>query len=439
METSNRTNADFMLRNALQRSEKPSPELLNRVRPSAICNGAIIRAYPRPRRFILAALLVVMLLTIGAVALAYTGVLSDVFLAVTNSSNRNSGLASDSRRAIVENGYLAIVTPGASVAIDGYSLVLKAYYADARELGFNFTLSGSDLPASWKEIFVQYFSLEMTDSDGDVNSWELRYIEEAHEEASVARGGNMTYFVESRTFPGGHYYYDYVREVFEYEPGDGQDFQINASAVEADDGAYDITVIVTFHDSNSDARVPVGKSAHLKIGFLSLQSSADITDDDAMRQTVMLDGVWDFDIEFESRFIDATELQYVVIDPVEAERLGVAIKNITVFPSVCRIEATLDFSRNELACPDNINNELVKEEPWRLAKFDMMDVGVSAVSDGGVYGNMMSSYDLDAVNGRAVECWFEIGSMFFDAPQALTLVFKGSGGAVIEIPLELAG
>jgi len=37
-----------------------------------------------------------------------------------------------------------------------------------------------------------------------------------------------------------------------------------------------------------------------------------------------------------------------------------------------------------------------------------------------------------------MKCWFEISSMFFDAPEILTLAFAGSGGAVIGIPLELA-
>jgi len=255
---------------------------------------------------------------------------------------------------------------------------------------------------------------------------------------TVPRGGNMTYFIESRTFPRGHYYHDFVRGVFEYEPGDGQDFQVNASAVEADDGTYDITVVVTFYALNRDARVLADKMARLKIGFFSSQSLVDIADDNAVPQIVMLDGVWEFDIVIDRKFTNTTELQYIAINAEEAERFGITIKSITVFPSICRIEATIDFSRNGLAHPDNIVNELVIEAPWRLAKFDMMDVGVCAVSDSGVYGNMMSSYDLDTVNGRAVECWFEISSMFFDAPETLTLVFDGSGGTVIEIPLELA-
>jgi hypothetical protein len=437
MEMSSKTNTDYMLRRALQCSELPSPELLSKISYGTANEEINARHYLPSRRFALAAIVVVMLLTISTVALAYTGVLSDVFLAITSGSHRNNGVASDSRKAIIENEYVAHVTPETPDILDGFSLELKAYYADERELGFNFTLSGPDLPTSWNEVFVRYFSLEITGNDGDINTWELRYIEEINEETSGARGEAITYYVESRTFPGGHYFYDSIHEIHEYEPGDGHDFQVNVSAIEADNGTFDITAIVTFHDLNRDARVPVAEKAHLRIGDFSFLF-VDIADYNAVPQATMLNGVWEFDIDIESKFTDATELQYVAAYAKEAERQGITIKSITVLPSICRIEVTLDFSKNGLAHPDNINNELVIEAPWRLAKFDMMDVSVSAVSDSSVYGNMISNYDLDAVNGRIVECWFEISSMFFDAPETLTLIFEGSGGAVIEIPLELA-
>ena len=42
------------------------------------------------------------------------------------------------------------------------------------------------------------------------------------------------------------------------------------------------------------------------------------------------------------------------------------------------------------------------------------------------------------VNGRVVRCYYDIDSMYFDAPANLTLVLEGYGGAVIEIPLVIS-
>ena len=33
--------------------------------------------------------------------------------------------------------------------------------------------------------------------------------------------------------------------------------------------------------------------------------------------------------------------------------------------------------------------------------------------------------DYTEVNGRVVKCWYEIGSMYFDAPESITLVLEG--------------
>jgi hypothetical protein len=53
-----------------------------------------------------------------------------------------------------------------------------------------------------------------------------------------------------------------------------------------------------------------------------------------------------------------------------------------------------------------------------------------------LYGGMSSS-STDVADGVA-KCWFEIDSMYFDAPETLTLVFVGGDGTVIEVPLALS-
>ena len=426
MEMSSRTDADFMLRNALRRSEKPSPELLNKVRFNAICDGTTKRAYSRPRRLAVAAILVIMLLTISTVALAYTGVLSDVFSAITGGSVVNGGIGSDSRKEIVEQGYIAGVTPNTAVTADGNTMELIAYYADAKEIGFNFELSGAELPDSWDRIFFNYFTLEMTGSDGVINTWAYMVDYE---------GG-----VERRTFPGGYFYQDWVHNFTEYEPSDGkdpmesiavadvQDFMHYAVAERVDETTFDITLIVSFHK----ASVQIGEFAHLSIGGLRFTTFGDISDDNAVNQHTTLEGKWEFDLNIDNRFVNVTELQYSVVNADELVSRGIVIESVNVLPSVCRIEASIDFDKAGLANPENIHKT---DSPRQLGKFDWLDSFIHAVSGNDEYRFMASDYT--EVNGRIVRCWYEIDSMFFDAPENLTLILEGYGGTVIEILLTL--
>ena len=158
----------------------------------------------------------------------------------------------------------------------------------------------------------------------------------------------------------------------------------------------------------------------------------DISDDNAVDHNTMLDGVWEFDIDMESRFTNNTELNYIVVNTDELARQGIIIERVSVLPSVCRIEASIDFNRAGLADPDNENRT---DSPRQLGKFDLLDSHIHAVSDDHVYSGMTSDYT--EVNGRVVKCWYEIGSMFFDAPENLMLVLEGYSGTVIEIPLIL--
>jgi hypothetical protein len=48
----------------------------------------------------------------------------------------------------------------------------------------------------------------------------------------------------------------------------------------------------------------------------------------------------------------------------------------------------------------------------------------------------MSSSFTDVTDG-VVRCWFEIDSMYFEAPETLTLVFERDENTVVEIPLRL--
>ena len=444
MEINDKTNADYMLTNALRRSEMPSPELLRRIRFNAVSEGPVLRIYPRPRRLAIVAALVVMLLTISTVALAYTGVLSDVISTIINGTAINGGIGSSSRKAIVEQGYVASVTSDKPAIAEGNSLELIAYYADAKEIGFNFILTssepfdemtdaelsdklaGAEPSEFWENIYFNYFCLEMTGSDGVTNTWE--------QIVDLENG------FERRTFPGGYSYYDWKNEIYEYEPDDGkdpmesiavadvQDFQHYAVAQRVDNNTYDITLIVSF----DKAQAQIGEKAHLKVGNLRFTVFGDISDDNAVDQRTVIDGVWEFELKIDNKFVDVTELQYTAVNADELANLGIVIESVTVMPSVCRIEASIDFDRAGLADPDNINKT---DSPRLLGKLDWLDSHIHAVSGSDVYSGMTSDYT--EVNGRVVKCCYEIGSMFFDAPENLTLILEGYGGTVIEIPLIL--
>jgi len=142
--------------------------------------------------------------------------------------------------------------------------------------------------------------------------------------------------------------------------------------------------------------------------------------------------MWEFDLNIDNRFVDVTELQYSVLNNDELVSRGIVIESVTVLPSVCIIEASIDFSKAGLADPDNINRT---DSPRQLGKFDWLDSYVHAVSDSDEYRFIASDYT--EVNGRIVRCWYEVGSMFFEAPENLTLLLEGYGGTVIEILLTL--
>jgi len=442
MAINNKTNADYMLRQSLSCSERPSAALIAKVKSHSFNNRPTTRMSYR-HKVVLIAATGALLIAVSTAALAATGVLGNVFSAITNGSIINGGLGSNSRKAIIEQGYVAEVAQGATAVDDsnmehdnladetqgvnaiesGAVLELKAYYADSKEIGFNFSLSGSDLPDNWDRIFFNYFSLEMSDRNGDINTWEWMVDSDS----------------ERKAYPGGYIFHDWTRNIFESEPGDihdpdyiagsdEQNFTIEAIAEKSDDDSFEITVVMSFINANAH----IGEKAHLKIGNLSFFTNGDISDDNAVDKHTTLNGVWEFDFDVESRFANVSEIQYIVADAQEAERNGITIYSVTVLPSTCRIEAAIDYSKNSLANPENINTA---DSERLLGKLDWLDTWVTAESDNAVFGGMSSNYS--AVNGRVVDCSFEIDSMFFDAPETIRLRFEGHGGTVIYIPLTL--
>jgi len=67
----------------------------------------------------------------------------------------------------------------------------------------------------------------------------------------------------------------------------------------------------------------------------------------------------------------------------------------------------------------------------------MLELHVYAVVDGkNPYGSWASGYT--DVTGGTAACWFEIeSSMYFDAPENITLRFESLSGTTIDIALAL--
>ena len=205
-----------------------------------------------------------------------------------------------------------------------------------------------------------------------------------------------------------------------------QDFIISAMAEKSDDGSCEITVVMSFRNANGS----IGEKAHLKIGNLNFITHGVLSDDNAVDQQTMLSGIWEFDVDIDSRFANVSKILYIAADPQAAQSHGITIHSVTVLPSTCRIEAAIDYSKNALANPNNIG---MADSPRLLGKLDWLDTSVAAESGNKTFGGMSSNYS--EVNGRVVECSFEIDSMYFDAPENITLRFEGYGGTIINIPL----
>jgi hypothetical protein len=166
--------------------------------------------------------------------------------------------------------------------------------------------------------------------------------------------------------------------------------------------------------------------------------------------------LYEIEIEIDGRFTKIEPLRYTAANAEEAAQMGITIYSVTVTPTVTRVDVTIDTSKNNLMNPDYfvvhesiyIGDGNPPRTPESLSGQDiydmrLMNLHIYAVSDTKEYSHFMG------VNGRheenIIEGWWEFGSMYFDAPENLTLVFETfvfggefTGGEV-RIPLILAG
>ena len=353
--------------------------------------------------FVAFATTVILLLALSTAAFAATGILGDIFAAVTRGQ---PGIGST--QAIVDNDYFAEV-----VSNESNGMSLRAYYVDSKEIGFDFTLSGADVPDGFDMLYIGAFTLVITESNGTVNTWDWLIDREND--------------VESRTFPGGHFFQDWKNNLYEYEPSEGMDFQVGAHAAKISDDIYNVSVIVTFYGVN----VPIGDKAHIAVGDLTFIYFDNEKDDIPNDEYISLSGSWSFDIDIDEKFGEAAALSYAPVESYEAQ--GIRVTSATVLPTVFRIEAIIDFEKSGLGNPANA--ERAREMGTNPVKLDMLELYVYVVVDGNNPYSLWSSGYTEAVDGVAA-CWFEIeSSMYFDAPENLTLRLESLGGTTIDIAL----
>ena len=407
-----KTDVDSLLRRGLSCSEAPSPDLVNKVKQYSFKEIRSMKTSYRPR-IMAAAITVILLVALSTVALAATGVLGDFFSAITSGSS--------SRQAIVDHGFVSEVSPGVPVDAEKVTgtaeenmLTLRAYYVDSKEIGFDFIITNTtaDIPDDWSMVHFTGFSMEMDYSDGETSIWEEINTDD----------------FSSRSFPGGHFISDRVNNIHEYEPG--QDFLFNTAAVMTEDGNISISFIVSFYQEP----VPIGEKIRLSLGelhFVSGDNNVDPAD------VITVEGGWTFEFTIDNMYQNTDSLSYRLADGATIE--GVEIVSVTVNPSVCRIEALIDFKASGLGNPGNANAEATPwtTAEWQSAKLDMFDLDLHATDGEGNLYRFRSSAHTDVANG-IVACWIEVDSMFFDAPENLTLHFASLNGVTVDASLALS-
>jgi hypothetical protein len=397
-------------------------------------------AYRKPRirkPVVIAAVITISVLMFGTAAIAYTGVLSGVFSAITGGTGEvDAYFTNDTRRAIVENEHVAVnELPSASIADDSSKLELIAFFADANEIWFNFILSNADIPDHWNantdQLLPRFFSLEFNQNDGTVNRFE-RTIDENR---------------ERNTFPGGYTIYDRERNLIGHRfDDDCQTFGYSTTVSLRDDGSLDITFIVEIFSRNAT----FGDKAYLQIGNFMFNSAR--LPDDTVR--TIHNKIYEFEIEIDSRFTEAAALIYIPANSEEVAQMGITIHSVTVTPTATKVEVTIDTSKNNIMNPDyavfldsidfgNGNPPLPPKNLTRDCIMSLMNLNIYAVSDTGEYRQLMGvngSREENTING-----WWAFSSMYFDAPENLTLVFETHvfggefTGGDVRIPLVLAG
>jgi hypothetical protein len=264
-------------------------------------------------------------------------------------------------------------------------------------------------------VQINDIRLDISYADGVTKTWRSAYDDKAQ--------------LDTREFPGGHFLSDYINNVNEYDPGDGQDFTLNADAQDLGGGVYKLVGIIDFR-----APVEPGTQMTLQLGDLHFIHWEYSNDDSMPTIDEVLQGEWDFTVDVDGSFAAAGSLTYEVTDASAAAQKGIVIESISVSPSGCRIELSIDYAKNDIADPENAAKA---SEPQYIPKLNVMNTTLTAVgADGKQYTFKESDYYPDSA-GEATECYFVLYSMYFDAPAGFTLRFAERGETYIDVPVVI--
>jgi len=351
------------------------------------------------------------------IVLASAGVLGDFFMALRD----NSRVSRDN--AIIEHGFIAEVesdggtvsnnnpAPASVNETDINAMNFNAYYIDVNEIAFDFILSNVNvyIPDNFGYIELSEFTMEMNFADGNILSWTEIKRDDYHK----------------RTTPDGYYLYDMKNQIFESEGENVFGNTVKAVKIGAND--YSISVL-NLHKSP----ITIGDTIRVSFknfNFVYFDKELDIS------EIITIEGEWTFEIQIDRKFKDVRPLRYRVDERGYVP--GVHIMSVTVYPSVCKIEARINFNESGLGLPENMNIQGTEHTTaeWQSAKMDLLELELIAYADGTEYHFRGST--IEYIIDDQVTCLFEIDSMFFDAPLYLILRFTNLNGVIVEIPLIL--
>ena len=250
---------------------------------------------------------------------------------------------------VIESGYFSNDILIASSESNGLKITLINYYIDRNGACFEYIITGMDLDAFCNDfVLASKRELTMISADGETQIWtETQDLETR---------------IQSRIFPGGRFYHDEKNDVHEYVPG--IDFGRNTAFRKVGENTYNLIDIIRF-----DKPIVVGDEVELYFNDLIFIWNTDPnTYTDPIYEKV--EGEWSFKIVVNERFKNIQRFEYEVINADAAIKKGITLESIAIDPLVTKLVFSVDYSKNDIADPNNIT---IVSEPQYVYKINLMN------------------------------------------------------------------
>ncbi len=386
---------------------------------SSVVDNSIERAKTSSRKSMLlrrpgvvAAVLVICVISLNFNAFAETA--KQLFLAMQNSLMQNN-----SRIEAINNDYYSQPTDtGLKQSVTSgnteYTISLNNYYIDENEVGFDFTLTGKNLDEKFGE-YLDYVSV--CNKKLTIKNSKLNEIQEWEEIFNPDTGFN------SRIFPGGHYIDDPQNNKYEYVDG-GID-SLNETAIKKiSDNTYNMVDITGFGKP-----IIVGDKIEIHYGSLRLMKYGDVSKNlpDSLKY---MDVDWNFSIDVDEKFAQSDNLSYKVSNPEIALEKGIGIVSFTVSPLVTKLSLAIDFTKNDIANPDNIK---IVSEPQYVHKLDVMDLHSAIIVECNGEKILVQQSTITSQDGNTTYCTIEMDSIYFKNADSIDITINERSGNVIRL------